>query len=72
MSMQTSIHVKIVRFGQISFETHKLIELEKGKEKISEEKKTVHYAEPETAGVKTFEVLYEQESIHYVIPPTTG
>lgn len=68
--MQTNIHIKIVPFGQISFETHKLIELEK--EKISEEKKSVHYAEPETAGVKIFEVLYEQESNNYVIPSTTG
>lgn len=68
--MRVNINIKVIPFGQASFEIGKPIPaLEQ--EKMPEEERKMIYIEPLTSGVQHFEIQY-QESKNYIVPLTTG
>jgi len=77
--MQISINIKVLPFGQISLESakgltpHKVDDPTRREEKdLIVEEKLIMYKEPKTFGIKTYEVLYEQDEKNYISPATTG
>lgn len=70
--MQISINIKVLPFGQISLEYAKGLTPQKEEKDLTVEEKPILYKEPKTFGIKTYEVLYEQDVKNYITPVTTG
>lgn len=70
--MQVTINIRLSPFGQVSLEVGKVPPVEKEQDVSESAKEPIRYTEPLTAGLKNFQILYEQESRNYIIPQTTG
>ena len=70
--MQVTISIRLTPFGQVSLQVGKVPPIEKEQDVSQSAKQPIRYTEPATAGLRDFQILYEQESRTYIIPQTTG